>query len=140
MPGRERQGFRLPPHARRHLSPRAPQDAGNLGCVTSLGKSIELRLEKDQARAVLQHLRFRVPLQSALPHQRLNALDRRPACPVGREQGTDGLRLPPRGIAPPPQVSLAARWEVFPGITPPLEMLRTDGYLESLGRCVREQS
>ena len=108
--------------------------------VASFGEPIKLRFKEDQTCAVLECLRFGVPPEPALLHQRAHASDRRPACPAGSEQVGDGLRLSPRGIAPPPQVALAARGKVPARIAPALEMLRADRYLEVIGRRLGEQA
>ena len=140
MIGREPQRPRLPPRDRRHLRPRALQDASDLRRVASFSEPSKLRFQEDKTCAVLERLRFGIPLESALPHQRAHALDCCLDYPAGREQAADRLRLSPRGIATPPQVSLAARRKVLAGITPPLEMLRADGYLEFSGRRLGEQA
>ena len=108
--------------------------------VASFGEPIKLRFKEDQTCAVLQRLRFGIPPESALLHQRAHTLNSRPAYPERREQVADGLRLSPRGIAPPPQVALAARGEVPARIAPALEMLRANRYLEVIGRRLGEQA
>ncbi len=140
MLGRQRQRPRLPPPQRRHLRPCALQDTRDLRLIAFFGEPIKLRFQEDETRAVLQRLRFGIPLESALPHQRAHALDCRMAYPARREKTADGLSLSPRGITTPPQVSLAAQGKILAGITPPLEMLRADGYLEVFGRRLGEQT
>ena len=133
MPGRERQRQRLPPPRGGHLPPCALQDAGDLHGIASFGKALEFRFQEDKACAVLEGLRFAVALDSAFPDQRPNALDGRGVYAAGRENIADRLRLSPRRIATPPEVSLPARGKVTTRIAPPLEMLRPDGYPEVVG-------
>ncbi len=140
MIGRERQRPRLPPRDRRHLRPCALQDARDLRRVASFSKPSKFRFQEDKTCAVLERLRLRVPIESALLHQRAHALDPCLAYPARREQAANGLRLSPRRFAPPPQVSLATQGKVLARITPSLEMLRADGYLEVFGRRLGEQA
>ena len=54
--------------------------------------------------------------------------------PAGSEKIANRLRLPPRRMEAPSQVSLPARGKVPAGIAPALEMLCPDGYPEAVGR------
>ena len=139
MPGHERQRTRLPPPQGGHLHPCALQDAGDLPRIPPFGKAFEFRREEDKARAVLQHLRFWVPLDAAFPDQVPNPLDGRRVSPAGRQQIANRLRLSPRRMAAPDQVSLTARRIFSAGIAPALEMLCPDGYPEIVGRRFGEQ-
>ena len=130
----------MPPGVRRHFHPGALKDPCDLGRVAPFSETIKLRFQEDQACTVLQGLRLRVPLESALLDQPGHALDCRRRYPVRREQVAYGLRLSPRRISSPPEVSLAARGEVLPGVSPPLEVLCADGYPEVFGRRLGEQA
>ncbi len=140
MLGRERQRPGPSPRERRHFRPRALQDARDLRLVASFSEPNQLRFQENQTCAILERLRFGVPLESALLHQRAHALDCYMAYPARREKTADGLRLSPRGIAPPPKVSLAAQGKLLARIAPPLEMLRADGYLEVFRGHLGEQA
>ena len=108
--------------------------------ATSFGKPIKFRFQEDETCAVLQQLDLWLPFESTLSDQSAYPLDRRRGHPAGGEQIADRLRLSPRGMAPPPKVSLAARRIVLPRIAPPLEMLRADRYPEFVGRGLGKQA
>ena len=117
----------MPPGKRRHFHPGALKDPRDLGRAAPFSETIKLRFQEDQACTVLQGLHLRIPLESALLDQPGHPLDCHRLYPARREQVADGLRLSPRGIAPPAEVSLAARREVLPGVSPPLEVLCANG-------------
>ena len=112
----------------------------DLCCVAPFREPGKLRFQESQTGTVLECLHVRIPFESALADQLPYALDRRLGNPAGGEQFADGLRLSPRRIAPPPQVSPAPRGKVRPRVSPPLEMLRADGYLEIFGGGLGEQA
>ncbi len=108
--------------------------------VASFGEPIKFGFQEDETCTVLQQPDLWIPFESTLLDQSAYPLDRRRGCPAGREQIADRLRLSPRGMAPPPKVSLAARRIVLPRIAPPLEMLRADRYPEFVGRGLGKQA